>query len=112
MGSAMKPARTSNDAPHVSEKEATDRVIDVLLSDDSESKAFGRTANDWTDLLLEFIVDTRSFAHLAFAAILDRSKPSLLPLLRLSMEGLIGDHANNWLAEANPEEIEREGFSV
>jgi len=96
----------------VSDKEAADRVIDVLLSDDPESKAFGETADDWTESLLDFIADPRhsQFAQTVFAAILDKNKPSLLPILRRSMEVFIGDHANARLAEMTPEELEREGF--
>jgi len=102
------------DAPQVSDKEATDRVIDVLLSFDPESRAFGESADDWVELLLDFMTDTRysQLARVACAALLDQSKPSLLPILRRSMEAFIGDYANNWLAETNPEEIEREGFGV
>jgi len=94
------------DAPQVSDKEATDRVIDVLLSDDPESKAFGKTEDDWVDLLVG------KFAQIAITAILDKSQPSLLPILRRSMAGVIGEHANNWLAEADSDELEREGFGV
>jgi len=102
------------DAPQVSDKEATDRVIDVLLSTDPESRAFGQTANDWTELLLDFFADQQRsrFAHVVFASILNRSKPSMLPLLRIGMEAFIGDHANAWLAEADSDELEREGFGV
>jgi len=102
------------DAPQVSDKEATDRVIDVLLSFDPESRAFGESADDWIELLADFFADSRyrRFAYATFASILDASKPNLLPILRRSMEAFIGDHANNWLAEADNDELEREGFGV
>jgi len=98
------------DAPQVSNKEATARVIDVLLSLDLESKAFGRTADDWAELLVDFIVDDRGFAHFVFAIILGENGACLPHWMHRNMEEFVGDHANNWLAEADKDELEREGF--
>jgi len=101
------------DAPQVSNKETTARVIDVLLSaGDPESKAFGKNSADWIEFFVDLILDPRNgcFAHTVFTIILDESKSNLLPILRSDMERFIGYHANNWLAEANPDELEREGF--
>jgi len=96
------------DAVCVSDKEAVRRVIDVLLSDDPESKAFGETADDWIEWLHDFVAESGSRTFLV--AILDTRNPSIPPVLRRSLEMFIGDRANARLAEMSPEELEREGF--
>jgi len=109
----QKNDRTISDAPHVSNKEATDRVIDVMLSDgDPESKAFGRTSDDWIELLLGFMAApwNRRFVCFAFAVLLGKNNSSLPYYMHNEVGGFIGDHANKWLAEADSDELEREGF--
>jgi len=96
------------DAVCVSDAEAVRRVLDVLLSDDPESRAFGETAEDWIDWLHEFVTELGSRAFLI--ALLDTSNPSVHPVVRRGLDTLIGDHANARLAEMSPDELEREGF--
>jgi len=95
------------DAVCVSDKEAVRRVIDVLLSDDPESRAFGETADDWVELLLDFVAETG--ARRLFVTVLEWR---VMHDIRREMEMFIGDRANARLAEMSPEELEREGFPV
>jgi len=96
------------DAVRVSDAEAVRRVIDVLLSDDPESRAFGETADDWIDWLHDFVTELGSRAFLI--ALLDKSNPTVHPIVRRGLDTLIADHANKRLAEMSLDELEREGF--
>jgi len=103
------------DAPQVSNKEATDRVAYVLLANDKNIRAFGHSADEWNELLLDFMATHQQgkLAQIVLAAILDTGKPSLtlLPFLRGGFERFIGDTANQQLAEMSPDELEAEGFT-
>jgi len=102
------------DAPVVSDKEATDRVAYVLLANDDNIRAFGYSADQWSELLLDFMATHKQgkLAQVVLAAILDTGRSTLLPFLRVGFERFIGDTANQQLAEMPPEELEAEGFYV
>jgi len=91
------------DAPQVSDREAVERVAAVLET--GHGVAFGDTAAQWEDVLIDYLATYQARALLF--ALLDLRE---MYHIRRAVEIFIADTANNWLAEADADELEREGF--
>jgi len=95
------------DAPHVSDEEALAHVLAAMVGYDG--KAFGLNGDDWCDCLLDSYDEP---LRLLLVALLDESEKgqTLLRLTRWKLARMIADQANDWLAEADTDELEREGW--
>jgi len=90
--------------PVVSEDEAVDRVIAVL--ENKEKLAFGRDAECWYEALFEEMCEM----HEAIVQEMLIPRFSNSCEINTRLDRAIHKHAENWLAEADYEELEREGF--
>jgi len=90
--------------PTVCKLEAVERVKAVIEGE--EKRAFGRDAACWYEMLFEEMCGMHE------AVVLDFLIPSFSSSRRIYalLSEAIHQHAENWLARADSDELEREGF--
>jgi len=99
------PWESEEDRPHVSRNEAVLRVTDVLAN--RGKRAFGFNDEDWEEILCSDRL-VEKYRPLVIA-LLQHDDATLCEIGQYLRE-CIAAHANDWLAEADNDELEREGF--
>jgi len=99
------PWELEGDRPHVSETEAINRVIHVL--EGKAKRAFGGDDHCWEeDLCSNYLVE--KYRPLVIALL--KNDATTLDKIGDYLRGCIARHADDWLAEADYDELEREGW--
>jgi len=92
--------------PTVSEQEAVGRVKAVLNGE--EKRAFGRDAACWYEVLFDEMCGMHEAVVREFFA----PKFSNSCEINMCLDEAVHQHAEDWLARADKDELEREGFDV
>jgi len=99
------PWESEAERPRVSRNEAVLRVIDVLAN--REKRAFGDNDDGWEEMLASgYLVE--KYRPLLIA-LLQHDETTLCEIGQYLRECIAGQ-ANEWMAEADNDELEREGF--
>jgi len=93
------------DAPQINESEAVSRVLAVLES--TKKRAFGFNDDNWEESIYDLYL-FKKCRDLAIALL--KNDQQALREISDYLRRCVEFHANEWLAEADADELESEGF--